>query len=425
MAWSDCCFSCWSFGKKRPNPLLVGVLLLAILCTTGCWDQEELEDLAFVTMIGIEEGNEKEMVRVTYDISNPNAYGRQQGGGDRISSSQIMTLEYPSLTVTRDLFNITIPRKISLVHTKVLIVSESFARKNSVVRAIESLIRERQFRRDIILITCKDSAEEFIRKNKRVLSKANYKYFDLISQTGDTTGYIPTAQLHEFLTSSEESGEVATTVYAGLRESTDYSDSKNRDTFYAGELVSHYPNPVQLMGTALYRSDVMVGRIDGAETTYMRLLRGDLKRYHQMFSDPLKDKKYFACSIFQQEKPDIHVDLSHKPYQIKVKVPIDADLDAQQSDVNYAMSEDRIKLLQNQMNKSLEAASQALIHKAQTQWKGDIFRFNQKAKQQVWTDPEWDRVDWANQFPKARITVTFDCKIRRTGKQLGPFIPQP
>jgi len=373
-------------------------------------------------MIGVEKGSEKGSVRVTYNVTNPRVFGQQRE--QNVKPDAILTMEHPSLIVTRDLFNVTVPRRISLVHTKVLVVSEEFARSQPLIKTIESLIRERQFRRDIILLTARGSAETFIRQTNAVLAKSNYKYFELITQTGETTGYTPKAQLHEFLESSEEAGEIAVTVYSGLRESTDLRKSRATDHIVAGEFVTEYDNPAQMLGTALYLGNRMVGKLDGNETMLMRLLRGDMKRFHQMFNDPYQKGKRFACSIHQQEQPQVEVDMNRLPYKVNIRVPLDADLDAIQAGENYAQSLHAIHVLEQQMNKQFNSGAAKLIQQAQQVYKGDFFNIVHHAKRQVISDAEWKRKRWAEQFQHAEITVSFDTKLRRTGKQLGPFTPQ-
>lgn len=396
------------------------VLALCSQVLTGCWDREELEDYAFTTVVGLDKGKQTKektaAVRVTYQIAKPRRVEEQRNVQ---GSSETITLETKALFLSRNLANMTVSRRLNLVHTKVLVISEELARQGKLINTIESLIRDREFRRDIFVIICKGTAEAFIKENKAQLEKVIYKQYEMIVQTGKDIGVTPYMQLQNFLSHVMEPTALATTVYAGVRETADLGEGKGTDDIMGGDLSTRSKNPIQFAGSAVFQGQQMIGTITAAETKMMLTLQGKLETFDMVFHHPVEKNRFFAAHMNQQEEPSYDIDMSKDPYQIRVNVPLDVDLAGITAEKNYVRTEAAITQLEVAMNMQLKQRTEKFINKAQEQLKGDLFDFDRRARMQCWTDQEWRDKKWEKHFPKAQIKLQYQCKIRRTGRELG------
>ena len=111
--------------------------MLITACTVvigGCWGRTEVDDLALVMAIGLDKG-EDNTVYVTLQIAVPRAVasggaegGGPSAGGGGAGASLITTMRGRSILGLVDMANTYIDRRLSFLHSKVLIVVEYLAR---------------------------------------------------------------------------------------------------------------------------------------------------------------------------------------------------------------------------------------------------------------------------------------------------------
>lgn len=370
-----------------------------------------------MTVMGIDVGNSNDTYRITYQIAKPRTMSESQSAKE---SSEILTLEDRSLFGSRSLANSTLSRKINFVQTKVLVISERLARQKYALEYVESLIRDREFRRDIFLITSRGTAESFIKYNKTQLEKNTYKMYELIVQTGKTTGLIPFTQLQEFLVETQNLNSVALTIYGGVRKSQTFKSHSSEDQTKAGDLSTHTKNPIQFLGSAVFSNQKMIGTLNGSETKQALMIRGDVTSVDESFLVPGEKNKYFSLRMRQQRKPKTLIDISHRPYRIQVTIPLDSDVTEVPGETNFVRSDQGITELEKRANEQMNKKTHHLIQKSQQQLGVDFFGFNKLVRMQCWTIPEYENTEWKKEYPKAKVTVTYDIHIRRTGRELGP-----
>ena len=121
-------------------------------------------------MIGLDLAENKDL-NVTYLISNP------QGGGFanvlEISQNEppeeIITLRVPDILTGRDLLGATVTRKTSFSHMRTMVVSEELAKSGKLLPSLEAVLRDREIRRDMFLVVCKEKAADYISgKGRRI-----------------------------------------------------------------------------------------------------------------------------------------------------------------------------------------------------------------------------------------------------------------
>ncbi|TLS53626.1 Ger(x)C family spore germination protein [Paenibacillus antri] len=418
--------SCWpgrhrGFDAVRAAKTCLAALLPAIsgLLLAGCWDAHELEEYAFVTVVGVDVGERDDTIRVTYQISKPRNFASKESATTADKATEIVSIDTPSLYASRNLINAGTSRVLTLVQAKVLIVSEAFAKKGNLLLELESLVRERDFRRDIILITCRGKAEEFIRSNRPQLEKAPYRYYELITQTDSASGLVPDSQLHDFIVSSEGGDRSALTMLAGVREDDDReAQTEELDDLLAGELRIEGKNKVQFLGSAVYNDQKLIGLLTGRETRMAQLVRGKVKQFNAFVPDPEEEDKIVALLVRQQRRPDIRIDPFADPIRIDVAIDLDLDLTGQQNPNRRVTSNAYIERLQRAADERLTKQIEEVVRKSQEQFRCDFFGFYQTARQRCFTERCWDRVRWRERYSDAKVEVEIKTHIRRTGKQL-------
>jgi len=121
---------------------VAGLLILLILTSmlTACWDKSEMNELALVSMVGVDSDPDSGIKTVYYQIINPSSGTSARGttGGEQ---APVYTYEISGSSfgeIKSAIYKI-LPRKLFIAHSKVLLVSLRSAREgvHGIVNFIE------------------------------------------------------------------------------------------------------------------------------------------------------------------------------------------------------------------------------------------------------------------------------------------------
>ena len=72
----------------------IGLLLSILFMLTGCWDQEEVEDNAYVIGLGLDKSEKSDkMIKITMLIANPEVGSMQGGGGSNEKPRELISFD--------------------------------------------------------------------------------------------------------------------------------------------------------------------------------------------------------------------------------------------------------------------------------------------------------------------------------------------
>jgi len=108
--------------------LLVLVVLLNHLLLAGCWDRTEINDVALVTGLGIDQKNENTM-ELTAEMHIPKAFGGGNGGSSGGPQTFLRSGEGNTIADAISDLQKKIPRKVFWGQTKVIVFGEKHAKK--------------------------------------------------------------------------------------------------------------------------------------------------------------------------------------------------------------------------------------------------------------------------------------------------------
>ncbi len=127
------------------------IFILSIFLLTGCWNYNELNDLALISGISIDK--DEEGFIVNYMISNSSK------SESKSNSNETSTILYEGRgsTISKATENINqkLPKIPYLSHVEVIVISEEVA-KNDMLKAMDFLLRNPESRKEIYLLVSKD-----------------------------------------------------------------------------------------------------------------------------------------------------------------------------------------------------------------------------------------------------------------------------
>ena len=395
------------------------MMLIGIVMLMGCWDRNDLEELAYIVAIGIDKSEDYGM-KITYQIANPEASGVAIGATDE-EASDIITVNAPDFLSARDLLVSFVSREANFTHMKVLVVSEEIARGEELIDYIKPAVRDREFDRKITFIVCREKAADYLRNNDPTLETRPHKFFDLMTDRWEETGLIPDSTLNEYLHRFEEDAGLFLATYS-TSESVETEESGMEDEYKAGEIEKEGGNPVQTIGSAVIKEGKMIGTLTGEETRIAIVLRPYIEVGTMVvtYSDPLAEGKHITARVYNEKRTKVSINTDQQYPVVNVEVPIIIEILTIPSHIDYIQDLEKQDILKRHIEeKYLEVAGE-FIKKTQEQFQADPFRWSLIARKNFLTLHEYWNYDWMNAYPNAQVNLSVNVEIREYGKQLRP-----
>lgn len=408
------------------------LLVFSLLVLPGCWGSRETDEVAYVLALGLDKG-EKENLVVTVMIANPKVIagiasgggggggGGEEGGGGAL----IYSVESSAPLASLDLLNTTVDRRVSFLHTKAFFFSEELAREG-LASWIFPLNRYRELRGTAQVFVCRGKAKDFIEKNKPPLELSPTKQIELLNLMSKETGLYHNTQFREFYndTKSDSIEPIIpmVAIHEGGLESAKPGIGRGGEAplgkYIAGEVPVDGANQTQVIGTAVFKGDKMVGILNGQETRYYLALRGLFQSGITGIPDPLDPNVPVGLLMYQARRPKYKTNIDPEGnVSISVDIYNEPEIINIMSGYNYELPANKV-LLEQALSEQSQQGIHNLIRRTQEEFHSDIFGFGEQVKRKFWTMQSWRDYQWLQRYPEAQINVVVHNKIRRTGLQL-------
>jgi len=404
---------------KRIGCIVVAAILL--IMSTGCIDSSETDDNIYAIAVGIDKGSYNSVVVTvqypTYKNGSASGGATAQGSG----GANVHSIEAPSVLEGINLLNMAISRKVSLKHTKLLVISEKIARQG-LAKYVGSFSRYREPRRSMSVIITKGNAVDFIKENKANIGTSITKSIELMQMQSKNTGFFPDVKFYDFYGDIFNSYGQGTATYAGVNNFSKLllnGDTPNPITiinpdYSPGSLPRVGITKREFVGTAVFNGDKMVGSLNPWETRYLLLLTGKFDRGMFAIYDKLSPDNIISFELKLARKPKIKGKFENKKPVIYIDLYLEGDIAGIQSRVNYS----NVKLIQSlneQIKDYLQTDIMKTIVKTQKKFKSDVFQFGAEFAGYFPTIQEWEAYNWLKQYENAKINLNVKVDMRRTG----------
>lgn len=420
--------------KKISSVIIISVILCSFVC--GC-QAVEVDDDIYAVVIGLDKGEYNKLALTIEYPTYKGGGGGQMGGGQKkgeggeggesgyqISGANIHTVETPTLLEGLDIFNMVISRRTSLVHVKLLVISEELA-KEGIGDYLDPLNRYRGIRKTMYVLVTNGKAADFIKENKSNIGESLTKAIELMEEQSKKTGFFPDINYHEFYRDVTSPYSDPYAAYVGVNEfkkltTKDKGGSSKLVTeqdFLPGDMPRIGVAKREFVGTAVFNGDRMAGSLNPSETRYMLMLNGKFKTGIFTIEDKNSPGNGIVIKMDMDKSPSIKARFENDIPAFDIKLNFDANVEAIQSRIDYDKL-DKINDLSGQIKDYLEEGIKKTIEKAQKEYKCDVFGFGNKLAGNFSTIQELENYNWPSHFPESKINLDIKVNIRRTGLTL-------
>ncbi len=438
------------------------VLAVLTLSHTACYDQIELEDIAFVQALGFDK--HPDGLLTTFQIGIPSHLRlpgtSTPGPGAHYAAFSVVT---KTALEALDLASLNLGRTLSLVHMQLILFGEELAQSD--IRAtIQATDRFREIRGTALVAVARGKATDILRVNNSPLEISPTKFLQTLSLQSADTGLFPITRLTvgfaNLLESSSQSPSCPVMALAqdyeppekegqGGGETPDPSleyppapeidqdikpedipkqalDSQGNPTDVLGDEIPKLGGgPVVMMGTAAFSGGKLMGYLTGEETRAMLMLTGDFKRGAYVIPDPQKpdDPQYSLGVDIKTSGTKIKAKRQGDKIEIDILVNLTITYLSIKTQADY--SDPRLTpVVEKAVGDYIKGTIDRTVSKAQSMG-ADVFGLGNKVKRTFLTWPEFRDFRWLDKFAEATINTTVKANVHRYGLELGPLEVPP
>lgn len=406
--------------KRHKQLYQISCLIILLLSLTGCWDQSQIEERAYVIAIGLDKAEDENRIKITYLIANPEYGSQVQGGGTEEPPDEIISFVTDDITTARNAANAVIEKEITYDLLRVLIVSEEFAKDEDFIRWMYDTTKDPEIRRDVHLVITKENTSEFIKNNNPTLETRPHRFFELALTRGIETGMLPTSELIQFFRITEADAELFLAMYGTTRNKEEDNQAQDNDQFTAGEFqFEGQTNQTNFVGSAVFKEGKMIGKLTGDETRISIVLNPTLDASDILttYTDPFNKKYQVATRVNKKMANKVAMDLNAATPTIDVTIPFEIEVLSAHSMVDYEKDIAKRKKLKKSIEEELTNKIEKLVKRTQEEFKAEPFGWSLIARKQFLTIPEYVEFNWMKSYPDMKVNIDVEVTFGQFGRQ--------
>ena len=368
---------------KKTAVVLISVFLPFLL--SGCWDYREVENLALVSGVGVDLGQNGHQYHLTFEcvqMTNDQEGASVQPWIIETDGDTIFEAVRNALKVSDD--------KLYFNPCKVLLLGEDVA-KAGILPVLDWFLRDAEPRitQNVVIAKGKTASEILTQEPEPGRLNAGL-ISNLISETSDFSGETVRQRLYEVDNILNSEGTSLT--LPGVTTAEDSGDPK-----------------IKLCGAAVFKEDKLTGWLTEDQTQYLNFILNQTQSGLIVTSDNSQGKKTTLeiLSSSTQVEPVVKND----SVTMKIHVEISAALGERESKTELP-GEEAIPKAEEDAEKTLKEGIGLLISKVQREYDSDIFGFGSTIYQ---NDPKiWEQLkpEWDSTFKNLKYETDVQIKIR-------------
>lgn len=395
----------------------------AVLCAIplflcSCSDATEPDTLGYVVALGIDKSETAEFgYRITLQFANPSKISggsSEEGGKGGSESIENITVDAPEIYSAVNTANHIISKTFVLSHTKLIVFSDKVAR-DGIKSILETIGRSSDLRPNTYFAVSRGKAEDFLKSVNPKTEINPVRYYTMIFEN-DYSGFVPQNMCADFYFYCESDEKCCVMPLCAVY-SAEGADAESGTGYQygladyrAGQIHSD-SEKTQVMGTAVFFGDRLIGELGNIETEMYNILTGQYTSSYVTYNYSRMPNSPVTILQKQKHKPRISADTSGNIPKITAKVYIEGDF---ASATPRMAVENELDRFTGEITGELKAQLTDFLKKTQALGT-DIVGFGSYAKRNFKTVTEFSEYDWNSRYKNAQIEVEVNFEVQRTG----------
>lgn len=388
--------------------LILSFIIVSTTLLSGCWSSKELTNLSIISAIAIDKNKEGKYV-TTIQIVNPaNVAGGLQGGsGGQAPSTSVFSGTGDTIIEASRRISQKLSRRTYYAHTNLVVVSEQLAKEEGILKILDGIERDPQFRTNVTIVIARGQKASDIIQLLSVIEKIQANsVIKLLKNTAAIWGEQPTRTIQEVIQDLETPGKE--TIIPGFKAVGNPQDLGKMDSIQ----LTKTKQGAKASGLAIFKEGKLIDWYDGETARGVSWVLNKIENT-SLTLDWENNKEAIAYDVsrqitkiktkMQDGQPEIYIFTRTEGNIGEIMAPIDLS----SLKIRGKIQEIAEKEIKKEINLAIEQGK-----KNQT----DIFGFGEDIY--LSHPKEWKKLtqNWNDVFfPKVKIHVSVESFIRESG----------
>jgi len=406
------CISKTNFPLQKILPLML-ILTLITFTLTGCADADGIENLAYVTAIGFDIG-ENNLITLTFQFAK--LVSTDQSGSSQPQQSELISVDCSSFDSGLAIVNSYVSKKVNLSHCKIIVFSEAFA-VNGISSQINILTSNIEIRPDCSVFISKSLAKEFLKDSVPTLTNLTPRYYEILLNSQEYTGFSDNTPLWKFFINMRNDTTEAVGVLCGITATEVDPLDKSRSlmekdvTYKAGETPLSGKTLSQDMGLAVFSSDKLVGELNAIECVSYLILSNSLNSCNISIPDQFENNSTINVRLELNKKTNNEVKLVNSSPYITTNISLNGSITSISLNSDYSKIE-HLDTIEEYVESYINSNVSSFLYKTAKYFKADIVGFGRDLIPKYLTMDEWKKIKWSSLYKDSFFKVNVDVKIK-------------
>jgi len=357
-------------------------LLVVLLSTAGCWDQQPIDRLTIVYALGFDPAASDGQMLHLQTVSP--VFER-----DARTSRELMDAEGVTFDAALQTLQRRSNARLVLGKVKVVALSEELCRLG-IKAVMHQLDRDYQFNTRAYLLVTEDRVADVFRFTPQETERIASYIEEMVSANTEQVSAVPLVRYVDFMKKL---------------------DSRHDNGYIPLLSIVAEGKALQLTGLAVFRHDKMVGKYDQDETLAVMLINGNLFDKAYTFEMPDSDGEIVTVRIMGGRRRLTVADLGRAP-EIEIRYTAKAGYLEEHKLPEKIFEPEAVAKVEKALSENLTELANRVMKKQQG-FGSDVFGIGPYLA--AFCPAYMQSVDWEETFPRANIKVSVDIRLDRVG----------
>ena len=359
------------------------ILTITLFSLTGCYDSNGIEDFYYIVALGIDK-SENNLISLSIQIAKTT--NSSESSTSQSSDYKIYTVECESIDSGISILNNYLNKKINLSHCSVIVFSEELARQG-ISEFINSLANNPEIKTNSNIIISSKNAYDVLDKVANSGENFSSRLYEYIINSTSYTGYTIQSQFSDFFSKINTKETQATAIYTVVSE-----------------------NAIQNSGTAVFKSDIMVGTLSPSETIAHLILNNHLDSCIISIENPFIENSLIDLDLYKIVTPNIDITLINKTPYINIDIELNGNISSSGKTFDYTKL-DNIKIVEQTTNNYIQSLLKNYLYKISKDYNSDIIGFGGILSVKYLTADDFEKIHWNEIFKDSVFNLNVNTKI--------------
>lgn len=404
-------------GRRAVAAVLVAAALMPL--GSGCWDARELNQLALVMAVGIDQAAESGRYTVTVQIARPGGQeGKSRGGGsgDASGGEPIYVAAADGDTIFAAIRNLAqfTSRRIMWAHNNVVVIGESLARRN-ITPVVDFFTRNQELRMRTWVVVAKGTDARYIVSAQTGIERVPADSISALFRYAQLPGESIKSDVNDVSAAffSPDLTPVLAAVQLNERALRPSENPRGQ-----GKVPQ-----VELAGIAIFERTRLIGFVERETSRGLLWLRRQMRNASLTLPCPGSSDEHMAIEIrgprvtvtprLVRGLPAFHLHVDSHAWL--------TEQDCREYRVDAVQLKEHVR---KELERKIAREVQATMKVLQTELKQDAVRFGHLTHVRY---PAWwkaNRPRWRELFPQVPVTVSAEIRIPKMGLYVRPEAPE-